>query len=1052
MSNNNHCFNSLPVDRPNNKNKNLLSEYNIIKIIGRGNFSIVKLGEHKLTKEKVAIKIMKKSQIINQDDLIRIDREIQMLKSLNHENVIKIYNIFEDLKRFYIIMEYCENGELFNRIVEKNRLTEDESAIFYYQLINGLEYIHKNNIIHRDLKPENLLLSKDDILKIIDFGLSNYSRYDILLDTPCGSPCYASPEMVNGQRYNGFLTDIWSTGIILYAMICGYLPFEDNNDGKLFEKIFYCKIHYPKHIGELPLDLLKKIIVSDPCKRITLEQIKQHPFYLKGKSLFNQKNEMKKNNNKKISVKNITPNINYKILKNILKKGYKFKDDFNDHAKIIDTDLLDNKPCISKNKDNKLSKVYKLNETENGNNKKIDNEEEKNDKGNNLKEDFNNYNTCKKNQSKNKLNYRTPTDTIPKNIKFISKVFNCSNSKNNEIKETETEMKSKKSTEKINKIKKVQKPYIFETSHKKGDNFGKSYAFNEPKTVRNKIRVKKISLTKKNNILMEKHNHTLDLGYEQMYNNDNKINLTYNNKVSKAVEGQKCVSSPKNRDILIYSLTNKYPHNNHRKKDINQTEKKIYDYNSQNGKFFKENNNLNLTIINKNNQKKSGLIHHFNKKLINSKFNKKKSRNDEYIPDKFAIYNLSKDKNYESLIENNNNIDKYNKFNNYFDKVTKILQNKYDDSQWIDKSILHKKKLNNLKIKKKEALNMTESISTEKEKGNFNLNDENKNRFKNNTLEYNDISFINKETEKISVVNFRFSENRKINTKEHTLNTQRKKNSLEDGKNNNDYSKYQQNINNRFETNKKVPKKKNKANVIDIKNIKNNMKFYKNVNYIIYNNSIENNKSRKINNDKNNNSIHKNDKNDKLFETIKFKNSYQTYDLNNSKNENDIYFEQIRNKEENLNFKNVSTNKNYIKKIDKMNNKTLNIMKNNNIVKRTCDILNNDPLERLNLTSRNQRLLKEKFDNVNNDSYLSTEKSYFLFDKINNINELQRSNCETLNYNSITNPGNNVYTFPYTNYIDNIYPKENYTLLNPFETHRIINSSIGKQYSNILNE
>ena len=135
-----------------------------------------------------------------------------------------------------------------------------------------------------------------------------------------------------------------------------------------------------------------------------------------------------------------------------------------------------------------------------------------------------------------------------------------------------------------------------------------------------------------------------------------------------------------------------------------------------------------------------------------------------------------------------------------------------------------------------------------------------------------------------------------------------------------------------------------------------------------------------------------------------------------------------------------------------MNNKTLNIMKNNNIVKRTCDILNNDPLERLNLTSRNQRLLKEKFDNVNNDSYLSTEKSYFLFDKINNINELQRSNCETLNYNSITNPGNNVYTFPYTNYIDNIYPKENYTLLNPFETHRIINSSIGKQYSNILNE
>ena len=419
MSNNNHCFNSLPEDSPNNKSKDLLSEYNIIKIIGKGNFSIVKLGEHKLTKEKVAIKIMKKSQIINQDDLIRIDREIQMLKSLNHENVIKIYNIFEDIKRFYIIMEYCENGELFNRIVEKKRLNEDESAIFYYQLINGLEYIHKNNIIHRDLKPENLLLSKDDILKIIDFGLSNYSRYDILLDTPCGSPCYASPEMVNGQKYNGFLTDIWSTGIILYAMICGYLPFEDNNDGQLFEKIFYCKIHYPKYIGELPLDLLKKIIVSEPCKRITLEQIKQHPFYLKGKLLFNQKNEMKKKNNNKISVKNKIPNINYKKLKNILKKGYKIKDDFNEHTKNIDNHLLDYNPYISKNKDKILSKVYNINEAENGKNKKIDNEEEKNDKGNNLKDNFNNYSTCKINQSKNKLNYKTPTDSVPKNQKIM---------------------------------------------------------------------------------------------------------------------------------------------------------------------------------------------------------------------------------------------------------------------------------------------------------------------------------------------------------------------------------------------------------------------------------------------------------------------------------------------------------------------------------------------------------------------------------------------------------------------------------------------------------
>jgi len=1046
MSNNNHRFNSLPVDSPNNKSKDLLSEYNIIKVIGRGNFSIVKLAEHKLTKEKVAIKIMKKSQIINQDDLIRIDREIQMLKSLNHENVIKIYNIFEDSKRFYIIMEHCDNGELFDRIVEKKRLSEEESAIFYYQLINGLEYIHKKNIIHRDLKPENLLLSKDDILKIIDFGLSNYSRYDILLDTPCGSPCYASPEMVNGQRYNGFLTDIWSTGIILYAMICGYLPFEDNNDGKLFEKIFFCQIHYPNHIGELPLDLLKKIIVSDPCKRITLEQIKQHPFYLKGKTLFNQKNTMKKNNNKKISVKNITQNINYKILKNILKKGYKLKDDFNDHNKNTDNDLSDYKPCISKNKHNILSKVYKLNTTEIEKNKKIDNEEEKNDKGNNIKDNFNGYNTCKKNQSKIKLNYKTPTDTIPKKQKFISIVFNCSNSKNKDIKEIE--INSKKSTEKINTIKKIQKPHIYETSYKKENNFGKLYIFNEPKTVRNKVRVQKITLPKKNNILIEKHNHTIDLDYEQMYNDDHKINFIYNNKVNKKVEEQKCVSAPKNRDILFYSLINKYPHNNHRKKnilDINQTEEKIYDSNEQNNKIFKENQNINITTINQNNEEKNKILQYFNKKLINYTFNKK-TKNDEYISDKVDLFNLSKDKRDKALKQNNNNIEKYKKINNYFNKVTRILQNKYNDSRRIQ----YKRKLNILKIKKKESLNITERKNTGKAKRNFNINDESKYRFKYNTLEYYDNSSVNKENKKMYIDNFKINENSKIKSKEPIIDTQREKNDLEDEKN----------INSTLDIDKKNPKK-NKANVIDIKNIKHNMKFYKNVNYIIFNNNYnENNKSRKINSDKSNTSIHTNDKNDKLFETIKIQNSYQAYDLTNSRNENDLYFEQNRNKEKSLKFntfKDERTNKNYIKKIDIKNNKTLNTMRNNNIVKRTCDILNNDSLERINLTSRNQRVLKGKFESVNNESHSSKEKSHFLFDDINrpntgrynNINELQKLNCETHNYDSIINYGKDVNTFPYTNYIENINPIENYSLLNPNETHRIHISTIGKQSSNI---
>ena len=330
------------------QSQNLLSEYNIKQIIGRGTFSIVKLGEHKLTKEKVAIKIMQKNKVINQEDLIRIEREIQMLKCLNHINVIKIYNILEDSKRFYIIMEYCENGELFNRIVEKKRLSEDESAIFYYQLINGLEYIHKNNIVHRDLKPENLLLSKDDILKIIDFGLSNYSKYNILLGTPCGSPCYASPEMVSGHKYNGFLIDIWSSGIILFAMICGYLPFEDNCNEILFGKILKCKINYPKHIGQLPLDLMKKIIVPEPSKRITLSQIKEHPFFLRGKSLFNQKylNIINEDKNK-----NINP-IKCRIITNRMKKEFNLNNILNNYyAPNKEYNFANYKSCFSEKND-----------------------------------------------------------------------------------------------------------------------------------------------------------------------------------------------------------------------------------------------------------------------------------------------------------------------------------------------------------------------------------------------------------------------------------------------------------------------------------------------------------------------------------------------------------------------------------------------------------------------------------------------------------------------------------------------------------------------------
>ena len=274
------------------KNNDFLSDYEIKETIGKGTFSIVKLGINKITNEKVAIKILKKKKMQKNKDKLRLEREINILKRLHHINLIKIHKISEESDNYFIVMEYCENGELFNYIVAHERLSEEETAYFFYQLINGLDYIHHKNIVHRDLKPENLLLSQGNILKIVDFGLSNYYYpEEQLLSTPCGSPCYASPEMVCGNKYNGFRIDVWSCGIIIFAMICGYLPFEDPNNEILFKKIMKCKVDYPEYLSEEVLDILNKIIVIDPNKRINIEQIRQHPFYLKGKNEFKKKHK-----------------------------------------------------------------------------------------------------------------------------------------------------------------------------------------------------------------------------------------------------------------------------------------------------------------------------------------------------------------------------------------------------------------------------------------------------------------------------------------------------------------------------------------------------------------------------------------------------------------------------------------------------------------------------------------------------------------------------------------------------------------------------------------
>jgi 5'-AMP-activated protein kinase catalytic alpha subunit len=176
-------------------------------------------------------------------------------------------------------MEYAPGGELFDYIVKKKRLDEIEAIAFMQQILSGVEYIHKNGIVHRDLKPENLLFDENRNIKIVDFGLSNQYKPGEKLKTACGSPCYAAPEMIAGKRYECLNVDVWSCGIILYAMLCGYLPFEDANTNKLYKKIMSGDYEQPKVLTGESKDILRHLLDVNPETRYKINQVRESRWY-----------------------------------------------------------------------------------------------------------------------------------------------------------------------------------------------------------------------------------------------------------------------------------------------------------------------------------------------------------------------------------------------------------------------------------------------------------------------------------------------------------------------------------------------------------------------------------------------------------------------------------------------------------------------------------------------------------------------------------------------------------------------------------------------------
>lgn len=247
--------------------------YELDRTIGTGGFGKVKLATHILTGEKVAVKIMDKTKLGK--DLPRVKLEISALKSLSHPNICKLYQVIDTETHCYVVMEYCSGGELFDHIVEKNRLSEMESRMFFRQIISAVSYLHDNGYAHRDLKPENILLDKEQNLKLIDFGLCAKPQggMDSLLQTSCGSPTYAAPELIQGVKYHGSEVDIWSMGVILYALLCGCLPFESDNIDELFKKILRGKYIEPGWLSSGSRRLLRRMLCVDPVLRIQISEL-----------------------------------------------------------------------------------------------------------------------------------------------------------------------------------------------------------------------------------------------------------------------------------------------------------------------------------------------------------------------------------------------------------------------------------------------------------------------------------------------------------------------------------------------------------------------------------------------------------------------------------------------------------------------------------------------------------------------------------------------------------------------------------------------------------
>ncbi len=970
--------------------KKTIDDYIILDTIGKGAFGKVKLGIHKPTNQEVAIKIYEKRNFICPEDLLNFKKEISILKKVNHPNIIKIYNLIEDNYNYYIIMEYASKGDLFSYIVNKKQLEEKEAAYFYCQLINGLEFLHNNKITHRDLKPENLLIIDNNILNITDFGLSNEYNNNQLLTTPCGSPSYAAPEMILGRKYNGLSIDIWSSGITLYAMVCGHLPFKDKDQEKLYKKIITCNYTIPDFVSDDCKDLIKKILCNNEKNRININDIKNHPFLIESFKKYNPNEYIYYNHNKiynkivEMMINNLSE-YNYKkddIIKSI--KNNEFNNITTTYKLLLKKVFLkenENKPnllftksstdsCVTTNYVSNFvtkSNYPTLEERKRTNNKKFENKPKNDDSNQNIP--------------------KTITDKIKNCLTFSNN--NNENNQNNKIYSYYTQTIEQKDSK--GKLKENNKIFIkAKTSYKNSIFNDKDNSNNNHESINNNTNAK---IKKDSNDICEietdiNNNNNDNYKKNIVFDNHSTINSNSSREINKIEKKINNKSNDKTKRITIY--------NTHQKK-LNILSNDVADiFNRNQNVYSNDICNYNISEISEfpieiksshknNKQDSSGVLLNQNLKKIN----KIKQNIDNYILKNCQINQIELNKS------NLSNKNKNNKLNSNIKKSKNLNKQKTTDNNIIDdraNSNYNSSILNYIKISKPQSKNTT------------------KQKFlKLNNIKENKFTTRHSPSPPWIYLKINIDKNKHNDLlKKQVQNTDKRKNSKSINK-----KKYFNNSSNKKINTENIFAKNNNNVINNIKNNKSNNKNKSNPKtyYSIYkqesikdsSNIIKISKKPKNCNRKNSNNLAFNPFN----RSLKKNNNNEKSSINYS-NSNNINTNSSKNTINNIN--NISLmnsvkiiNEKKLVKLKTLSNKSLNSYYYNNEQKKNDQTLSNKNIKKSKceeINYYNNSFMKNNFNTINdanNDSYCSD--NHFIKRKNNNKSKHKYSK-NTYDFNS----------------------------------------------------